>query len=75
MHLVSLQGCEDTAEKIYADLLSENINVFFDDREESPGVKFKDADLMGMPVRITVSSRSISNGGVEWMASFSGLYI
>jgi prolyl-tRNA synthetase len=40
--------------------------VLYDDREEgSAGVKFNDADLLGMPVRVTVSPRSIENGGAE----------
>jgi len=39
--------------------------VLYDDREESPGVKFNDADLIGIPLRLTVSGRSLENGGVE----------
>ena len=38
----------------------------FDDRKESPGVKFNDADLIGLPLRITVSERSLQKGGVEF---------
>jgi prolyl-tRNA synthetase len=53
------------AEKIYADLDGAGIEVLFDDRIESPGVKFNDADLLGMPLRITVSPRSLDKGGVE----------
>jgi prolyl-tRNA synthetase len=53
------------AEKIYADLKSAGVEVLFDDRIESPGVKFNDADLLGMPLRITVSPRSLDKGGVE----------
>jgi prolyl-tRNA synthetase len=41
------------------------LEVLFDDRKESPGVKFSDADLIGIPWRITVSARSLKNGGVE----------
>jgi prolyl-tRNA synthetase len=41
------------------------VEVLFDDRRESPGVKFADADLIGIPWRVTVSSRSLQNGGVE----------
>ena len=37
----------------------------YDDRDESAGVKFNDADLLGMPIRVTVSKRSLENGGVE----------
>jgi prolyl-tRNA synthetase len=39
--------------------------VLFDDREERPGVKFMDADLIGMPLRLTVGDRSLKRGGVE----------
>ncbi len=44
---------------------SAGIEVLYDDREESPGVKFNDADLIGIPVRITVSERALAQGGVE----------
>ena len=54
-----------TAEKIYADLKGGGVDVLFDDRIESPGVKFNDADLLGMPLRITISPRSLDKGGVE----------
>jgi prolyl-tRNA synthetase len=39
--------------------------VLYDDRDESPGIKFNDADLIGLPLRVTVSERSIKQGGVE----------
>ena len=53
-----------------AEMLSESLqdagfDVLFDDRDAPPGVKFKDADLMGIPVRVVISSRSMGNGGVE----------
>jgi prolyl-tRNA synthetase len=41
------------------------IEVLFDDREESPGIKFNDSDLIGLPIRLTISNKSIKNGGVE----------
>lgn len=40
--------------------------MLYDDRDESPGVKFKDADLIGLPVRVTISERSLKSGGVEF---------
>lgn len=46
--------------------------VLYDDRDLSPGVKFKDADLLGMPVRITVSARSLAAGGAELRARRTG---
>ena len=54
-----------TAEKIYQDLQKEDIEVLFDDREESPGVKFNDADLLGIPLRLTLSPRTLQSQGVE----------
>ena len=53
------------AEKIYKDLTEKGWEVLYDDREESPGVKFKDADLLGLPVRITVSPRTLEKGVAE----------
>ena len=63
--LVALQGGEDAAERLYADLQSAGVEVLYDDREERAGVKFNDADLIGMPIRLTVSKRSLAAGGIE----------
>ncbi|MEJ2758325.1 MAG: proline--tRNA ligase, partial [Anaerolineales bacterium] len=65
VHLVSLRGVEEEAEKIYQEISDAGLEVLFDDRKESPGVKFNDADLIGIPIRITVGSRSLSKGMVE----------
>jgi prolyl-tRNA synthetase len=54
-----------TADQLYADLQAAGVEVLYDDRDERPGVKFKDADLIGMPLRVTVSERSLKQGGVE----------
>jgi prolyl-tRNA synthetase len=53
------------AEKLYADLTAAGVEVLFDDRAETAGVKFNDADLIGLPLRAVVSKRSLKNGGVE----------
>ena len=53
------------AENLYELFNSAGIEILFDDRNESPGVKFNDADLIGIPVRLTVSERSLQSGGVE----------
>nr|HID59464.1 proline--tRNA ligase [Desulfobacterales bacterium] len=53
------------AEKIYNGLKEANIETLLDDRDERPGVKFKDADLIGIPVRITVGERGLKSGQVE----------
>jgi prolyl-tRNA synthetase len=53
------------AERIYEEFLSAGIEILFDDRHESPGVKFNDADLIGIPIRLTVSERALKAGGIE----------
>jgi len=55
----------EVAEKLYAELEDEGIEVLFDDRKESPGVKFNDADLLGIPIRLTVSPRTLEKASVE----------
>ncbi len=54
-----------TAENLYADLISQGLEVLFDDRKESPGVKFNDADLLGIPIRVTISPRTLERNSVE----------
>jgi len=53
------------AEQLYADLKVAGVEVLFDDRVESAGVKFNDADLAGLPLRIVVSKRSLKHGCIE----------
>jgi len=65
VYLVALQGGEEAAEQLYVDLQSANIEVLYDDRDERAGVKFNDADLIGIPIRLTVSKRSLKAGGTE----------
>jgi prolyl-tRNA synthetase len=65
VYIVALWGGEETAERLYADLRSANVEVLYDDRGERAGVKFNDADLTGIPIRLTVSKRSLEAGGVE----------
>jgi prolyl-tRNA synthetase len=55
----------ETAEKIYTELLDCGIDALLDDRDERPGVKFNDADLLGTPVRVTVGLRGVKAGQVE----------
>ena len=56
----------EIAEKLYNDLSAAGIEVLFDDRNESPGVKFNDADLYGIPIRLTVSPRTLEKESVEF---------
>jgi prolyl-tRNA synthetase len=58
-------GVSEAAERIYQDLLEQGIDVLMDDRDLRPGVKFKDADLLGIPVRINVGARNLKDGHVE----------
>jgi prolyl-tRNA synthetase len=54
-----------TATKIYDELRAAGIEVLYDDREERPGSKFKDADLVGIPYRIAVGKKGLAEGVVE----------
>jgi prolyl-tRNA synthetase len=54
-----------TADQIYDRLVAEGVDVFYDDRDERPGVKFKDADLIGIPVRVAVGAKGLAEGQVE----------
>jgi prolyl-tRNA synthetase len=60
------------AEKIYAELLAAGIEVIFDDRDERAGVKFKDADLIGIPLRVTIGQKNLVLGNVELKIRKSG---
>ncbi|MDY6846167.1 MAG: proline--tRNA ligase [Chloroflexota bacterium] len=70
IHLVVLPSKDSTAEKagdqLYHALCEADLEPLYDDRDERAGVKFNDADLIGLPLRITVSSRSLQNGGFEF---------
>ena len=57
----------EVADKIYKDLKAHGIDVLFDDREERPGVKFADAELIGIPLRVTIGPRGLENGIVEFL--------
>lgn len=66
IHLEDKNGeTRQIADSLYTTLQNSGLQTLYDDREVSPGVKFNDADLLGIPFRLTVSSRSLSNGGVE----------
>jgi len=56
---------KEIAKDVYDQLWQEGVEVLYDDREESPGVKFKDSDLLGLPIRVTISDRSLDKGGAE----------
>ena len=60
------------SEEVYAQLLEQSVEVLLDDRDERPGIKFKDADLVGIPLRITVGARGLQDGTVELKIRTSG---
>ncbi len=66
VQLVAMKGGEEAANKLYTELEAESVEVLYDDRDETPGVKFNDADLIGLPLRLTVSDRSLKQGGIEF---------
>lgn len=59
------QAIRQTAEDLYAKFLAAGTDVLLDDRDERPGVKFKDADLLGIPLRVTIGSKTLARGMVE----------
>ncbi len=65
MHIGKGDDAKEATEKLYAELLQEGFDVLYDDRDASAGVKFKDADLIGIPWRIGVGTRGLAEGGVE----------
>ncbi len=77
LHMVLLRSktgttVEEQAESLLARLTVAGLEPLYDDRLESPGVKFTDADLIGLPLRITVSERALAAGGVEFKLRSGG---
>lgn len=69
VHLLSLGNDDEVtkrAEELYSTFLADGVEVLFDERDVNPGVKFKDADLIGIPLRVVVSKRTMEKDGVEW---------
>jgi prolyl-tRNA synthetase len=60
------EQCIQCAEGVYAQLQQAGYDVLLDDRAERPGVKFKDADLWGIPIRISIGMKSLAENKVEW---------
>lgn len=71
-HLVSLGKGEEVREKsesIYNNLQAAGISVLWDDRNQKAGVKFNDADLLGIPIRLVIGEKSLQKGQIEWHQS------
>jgi len=62
------EAVRSAAERIYAELRHRGVDALIDDRDERPGVKFKDADLIGIPLRVTVGPKALARGNVELKA-------
>jgi prolyl-tRNA synthetase len=69
VHIVAVNVKDDTtrgaADRLYEALQTLGIEVLYDDRDERPGAKFKDADLLGIPLRVTVGEKGLKEGVVE----------
>jgi prolyl-tRNA synthetase len=70
VHLLALQPDDEKvakeAESLYATLTAKGIDVLYDDRALTPGAKFADADLIGIPHRIVISQKTLAEGKVEY---------
>ncbi len=71
LHLIALnygksEAVRNAADELYAAAVADGIEVLFDDRDERPGVKFAEADLIGLPHRIVIGERGLKNGVVEY---------
>jgi prolyl-tRNA synthetase len=69
VEIVSLNASDaatrETADALYDSMVAAGLEVLYDDRDERPGVKFKDADLLGFPIRVNVGGRALKDGNVE----------
>jgi prolyl-tRNA synthetase len=65
VHIVSLKDADYAASVLYEQLERAGVEVLYDDRDESAGVKFNDADLIGLPIRLTVGKRGLQRGEIE----------
>lgn len=66
VHLIQIGNVNEQAEKLYKDLINKGIDVLLDDRDQSVGAKFADADLIGIPHRVVISEKSFEKGGLEY---------
>jgi prolyl-tRNA synthetase len=65
-------ACREVGERLYEALVGGGIDVVIDDRDERPGVKFKDAELVGIPYRLTVGPRGLAEKKVEFVRRRDG---
>ena len=72
VYLVSIGNVNDRADDLYDTLTAHGVTVLYDDRNERPGTKFADAELIGLPYRLTISERLIEEGKLELTHRKSG---
>lgn len=72
VHLVNIAKDQTAADKLYQSLQADNISVLYDQRDESAGVKFADSDMMGLPIRVLVSDKTLKEDSVEIKDRASG---
>jgi len=72
VYLVSIGEVTEQANELYDTLEAAGVTVLFDDRDERPGAKFADAELIGLPYRVTISDRSLAEGKVEFSRRSGG---
>jgi prolyl-tRNA synthetase len=65
VHVVALKGAEEIAERAAETLAAAGYDVLLDDRDQRPGEKFADADLIGCPIRVTAGKKSLDDGMVD----------
>lgn len=65
LNFLKFDNVKETAERLYGELQDAGFDVLFDDRDESPGIKFNDADLLGLPIQIIVGKKNVEKGNVE----------
>jgi prolyl-tRNA synthetase len=66
------KAIREAADQFYGDLQQRGVDVLLDDRDERPGVKFKDADLVGIPLRVTIGTKGLEKGCIELRARREG---
>jgi prolyl-tRNA synthetase len=66
VHLIQIGNTENQASELYKKLTEQGIEVLWDDRDISPGIKFADSDLIGIPHRVVISEKSLEKGGLEY---------
>jgi len=65
VHLIALDGAEKEADNLYEEMIKKGVEVLYDDRDKTAGEKFADADLIGLPIRILLSKKTLQQESCE----------